>query len=126
VIREPSVSCVMEIGPPSHSRNRSPSRTSSPNAAKRGADTASLPLAFELSRIAKVFCNELHDHTPTLLVRRKRLRPARERNFIETGFSHGQLNAVRRLLQCKDNQRRWLARVVDIAFDRAGMPAERK
>lgn len=82
---KPRVRRVIEAGPSRQSRETSRKRVSSPNTANNGAE-ASSPAPFGLRRLRKVLLEELHDHSPALLVRGESLRAARERDLIEAGF----------------------------------------
>src|SRR5579872_3292251 len=90
VTLKPPVSPVMDIGPPSQRRATSCKRVSSPNAAKRRAEPVGVATAFALRCLGKVPLDQLHDHAPTSLVCRERLRPARERDSIEARLGNGQ------------------------------------
>src|SRR5260370_4394441 len=116
----------MDIGPPSQRRETSRKRVLSPRAAKTGAEPFGRAKALELLRMDKVLLDQVHYHAPTLLVRRERLRPARQRDSIEAGLGNGQHDSIRHFLQSKDDERRRLGGIVDAAFDGEGMPPERE
>src|SRR4030081_1183606 len=107
----------MDIGPCSQRRETSRKRVSSPNAAKSGAEPFGHAVAFELRRLDKVALKQFCRHLPTLLVRRKRLTPAFERDLIEAGLRDGHHDSIRRFLQREDDECGRLRRVVDTAID---------
>src|SRR5580698_1172162 len=103
----------MDIGPSSHRRATSRKRVSSPSAANICAETpdaekpgADAPApeprdrtlrgfpARALRLLDKVRLDQLHLLAPAALVRRERLRPARQRNLVEAGFGNRQHGSV--------------------------------
>src|SRR5436190_44728 len=105
---KPAASRAMDSGPSSQRRDTSPSRVSSPNAAKMAAE-ADASAALTLRGLGKVLLDQRHHHRPAAFVRRERLRPARERNAIEAGLGDGEQHAIRRIFEREDDQRRRLA-----------------
>src|SRR5258708_26419775 len=102
------VSLVMDAGPSSQRREINRKRVSSPKAAKSGAESSSFGTAFGLRCLGKVLLDQLHDHTPALLVGLEFLRPTRQRDLIEAGFGDGEHDAVCHFLKSEDDECRGL------------------
>src|SRR5437868_5775289 len=108
----------MDMGPSSHSRATRRRRVSSPRAAKRGA--------LELWRTDKIRLDQLHRHTPTLLVGRESPGAALERDLVEARFGDGEHDALCLLREDENDQRGGLGGVVNTGLNGAGVPAEGK
>src|SRR5262245_23966012 len=121
-----AVNWVIDSGPSFDRRETRRRRVSSPNAAKTDAESDSSAIARALAGMGQMFLDERNDHAPSFLVRAERLGAARERNAIEAGLDHGEQDAVYAVFQRERDQRRRLARVVDVLLMGEGMPAERK
>src|SRR5712691_5199447 len=98
----------MDIGPPSQRRATRRNRVSSPSAAKSGAEPASSDLVRMLAALRKIFLDQRDDHGPAALISSECLGAPLQRNLIESGFSHRQLDIVANLLQLEHDERRWL------------------
>src|ERR1700730_6962079 len=95
----PVVSLAIDIGPSALRRETRRRRVLSPRAAKTGAESSSSVVTLELRGLGKMFLDQRHDHGPAALVRGEGLRPARQRDVIESRFGDGQQDPVRDALQ---------------------------
>src|SRR5246127_1134716 len=123
---KPSVSLVMDVGPLLQRRETSCSRVSSPSAANTGAEFTNCGTVFRLRCLGKVLLDELHDHTPALLVRLECVRATLQRDLIEAGFGYGQHHAVRNFFESENNESGRFVRVIGVSFGWAWVPPKRE
>jgi hypothetical protein len=103
---EPAARVAIEAGPPTQSFDTKRRRVSSPKAAKSRAEVFAA-LGFDLLGMAQVFLDQLNLQSPTALVRRKSGGSSLDRNTVEAGFGDRQQDAIRRVLEFEDDERRW-------------------
>ena len=116
----------MDAGPFLQRRETNCRRVSSPRAANRRAGLSNCGTGFGLRSLGKVFFDQLHDHTPTLLVGGERLRPTFQWDSIKAGFGNGEPDAVCRFFNCKENERGRFVRVIGATLGRARVPPKRE